>query len=33
MLIEKYESLIRKIREDLPRGYHFHHAYDHPKEE
>jgi nucleoside-diphosphate-sugar epimerase len=33
MLVEKYETLIHKIREELPRGYHFHHAYDHPKEE
>ena len=33
MLMDKYLSLIEKIREDLPKGYHFHHAYDHPKKD
>jgi nucleoside-diphosphate-sugar epimerase len=33
MLMEKYESLIQKIREGLPKGYHFRHAYDHPKKD
>jgi nucleoside-diphosphate-sugar epimerase len=32
-LVEKYESLIEEIREGLPRRYHFHHAYDHPKKD
>lgn len=33
MLMEKYELLIQSIRDDLPTGYHFHHAYDHPQKE
>lgn len=33
MLIERYESFIQKIREDLPSGYRFRHAYDHPRKE
>ena len=33
MLMDKYLSLIEKIREGLPKGYHFHHAYDHPKKD
>lgn len=33
MLMERYKMFIEKIRENLPTGYHFHHAYDHPREE
>jgi len=33
MLIERYESFIQEIREDFPSGYHFRHAYDHPRKE
>jgi len=33
ILVEKYELLIHKIRENLPTGYHFHHAYDHPQQD
>lgn len=33
MLMEKFKMLIENIRGDLPTGYRFYHAYDHPQKE